>query len=261
LPQDGRFRNRVSGKEVDLRISVLPTVFREKIVSRSLDKTALSSSVEQLGLDEYTLKRFQTAIDAPHGMTLVTGPTGSGKTTTLYTVLQTLNNPDYNIVRCEDPIEYQLPGVNQVAVKSEIGLDFASALRSILRQDPDIVMIGEFRDNETADIAVKAALTGHQVLSTLHTNDAAGAITRLDDMGIEPFLISSSILMTCAQRLVRRVCTNCREEFKPEPEVFARLGIEQGETVFYRGSGCDRCKGRGYLGRLAIIEALTVSEA
>jgi type IV pilus assembly protein PilB len=261
VPQDGRFRIKVMGKEVDLRVSILPTTHGEKIVIRILDKSVLTASIDHMGLDEDTLRKFRRAIDAPHGMILVTGPTGSGKTTTLYSVLQELNNPQYNIVTVEDPIEYELGGINQVAVRNDIGLDFASALRSILRQDPDIVMVGEIRDNETADIAVKAALTGHQVLSTLHTNDAAGAITRLDDMGIEPFLISSSILMTCAQRLVRRICANCREEFQPEPEVFASLGIEQGETVFYRGSGCDRCKGRGYLGRLAIIEALTVSEA
>jgi type II secretion system protein E len=261
LPQDGRFRIKVMGKEVDLRVSVLPTSHGEKIVIRILDKSVLTGSIDQMGIDEETLLKLRKAIDAPHGMILVTGPTGSGKTTTLYSVLQELNNPQYNIVTVEDPIEYELGGVNQVAVRNDIGLDFASALRSILRQDPDIVMVGEIRDNETADIAVKAALTGHQVLSTLHTNDAAGAITRLDDMGIEPFLISSSILMTCAQRLVRRVCANCREEFQPEPEVFTRLGIEQAETVFYRGSGCDRCKGRGYLGRLAIIEALTVTES
>ena len=261
LPQDGRFRIKVMGKEVDLRVSILPTSHGEKIVIRILDKSVLTGSIDQMGIDEETLLKMRKAIDAPHGMILVTGPTGSGKTTTLYSVLQELNNPQYNIVTVEDPIEYELGGVNQVAVRNDIGLDFASALRSILRQDPDIVMVGEIRDNETADIAVKAALTGHQVLSTLHTNDAAGAITRLDDMGIEPFLISSSILMTCAQRLVRRVCANCREEFKPEPEVFTRLGIEQAETVFYRGSGCDRCKGRGYLGRLAIIEALTVTES
>ena len=261
VPQDGRFRIKVMGKEVDLRVSILPTTHGEKIVIRLLDKTVLTGSIDQMGLDEDTLLKFRKAIDAPHGMILVTGPTGSGKTTTLYSVLQELNNPQYNIVTVEDPIEYELIGINQVAVRNDIGLDFASALRSILRQDPDIVMVGEIRDNETADIAVKAALTGHQVLSTLHTNDAAGAITRLDDMGIEPFLISSSILMTCAQRLVRRICANCREEFQPEPEVFASLGIEQAENVFYRGSGCDRCKGRGYLGRLAIIEALPVSEA
>ena len=262
VPQDGRFRVKVMGKEVDLRVSVLPTSHGEKVVIRILDKTALTGSIDQMGLDEETLVKFRKAIDAPHGMILVTGPTGSGKTTTLYSVLQELNNPQYNIVTVEDPIEYELNGVNQVSVRNDIGLDFASALRSILRQDPDIVMVGEIRDNETADIAVKAALTGHQVLSTLHTNDAAGAITRLDDMGIEPFLISSSILMTCAQRLVRRICANCREEFMPEPEIFTRLGVEpKAETVFYRGSGCDRCKGRGYLGRLAIIEALTVTEA
>ena len=261
LPQDGRFRVRVMGKDVDLRISILPTAHGEKIVIRILDKTSLSGGVDQLNMDQDTLEKFRKAIDAPHGMILVTGPTGSGKTTTLYSVLHELNNPQYNIVTVEDPIEYELMGVNQVAVRSDIGLDFSSALRSILRQDPDIVMVGEIRDNETADIAVKAALTGHQVLSTLHTNDAAGAITRLDDMGIEPFLISSSILMTCAQRLVRRVCSNCKEEFKPEPELLERLGLQDREnTVFYRGSGCDRCKGRGYMGRVAIIEALTVTE-
>src|SRR5687767_7055139 len=262
LPQDGRFRIRVSGKEVDLRISILPTVYGEKIVIRLLDKGALSASIDQLGMDEGTLEVFRKAVDAPHGMILVTGPTGSGKTTTLYSVLSELNSPEYNIVTVEDPIEYQLQGINQVAVKADIGLSFADALRSILRQDPDIVMIGEIRDNETADIAVKAALTGHQVLSTLHTNDAAGAITRLDDMGIEPFLISSSILLTCAQRLVRRVCPNCREEFRPETELLQRLGIEDdGGGTFFHGAGCERCKRRGYQGRAAILEVLPVSEA
>jgi len=262
IPQDGRFRIRVLGKEIDLRISILPTAHGEKIVIRILDKASLSGSIEQMGMDADTLAKFKHAIDAPHGMILVTGPTGSGKTTTLYSVLHELNSPEYNIVTVEDPIEYELAGINQVAVRADIGLDFASALRSILRQDPDIVMVGEIRDNETADIAVKAALTGHQVLSTLHTNDAAGAITRLDDMGIEPFLISSSILMTCAQRLVRRVCSNCKEEFVPEPEMVAKLGLaENKEAVFYHGTGCDRCKGRGYLGRAALIEALPVSEA
>ena len=262
VPQDGRFRIRVSGKEVDLRISFLPTVYGEKIVIRILDKGALTGSIDQMGMDEVTLEKFRKAIDAPHGMILVTGPTGSGKTTTLYSVLSELNKPEYNIVTVEDPVEYQLQGINQVAVKADVGLDFSSALRSILRQDPDIVMIGEIRDNETADIAVKAALTGHQVLSTLHTNDAAGAITRLDDMGIEPFLISSSVLLTCAQRLVRRICPNCKEEFMPEPEFFERMNMErvEGET-FFHGSGCDRCKQRGYLGRAAILEVLPVSEA
>ena len=262
VPQDGRFRIRVLGKEIDLRISILPTSHGEKIVIRILDKTSLSTNIDQMGLDPETLSRFRKAIDAPHGMILVTGPTGSGKTTTLYSVLQELNSPQYNIVTVEDPIEYQLVGINQVAVRPDIGLDFASALRSILRQDPDIVMIGEIRDNETADIAVKAALTGHQVLSTLHTNDAASAITRLDDMGIEPFLISSSILMTCAQRLIRRVCTNCREEFVPEPELLEKLAFQETKgAVFFHGTGCDRCKGRGYVGRVALIEALPMSEA
>ena len=262
IPQDGRFRIRVLGKEIDLRISILPTAHGEKIVIRILDKSALSGSIDQMGMDADTLSKFKKAIDAPHGMILVTGPTGSGKTTTLYSVLHELNSPQYNIVTVEDPIEYELAGINQVAVRADIGLDFASALRSILRQDPDIVMVGEIRDNETADIAVKAALTGHQVLSTLHTNDAAGAITRLDDMGIEPFLISSSILMTCAQRLVRRICSNCKEQFVSEPEIVQKLGLtENKEAVFYHGTGCDRCKGRGYLGRAALIEALPVSEA
>ena len=262
LPQDGRFRIRIAGKEIDLRISFLPTIYGEKIVIRLLDKSALSGSVSTLGLDERTLGIFKKAIDAPHGMILLTGPTGSGKTTTLYSVLQELNNPEYNIVTVEDPVEYQLVGINQVAVRSEIGLTFAGALRSILRQDPDIVMIGEIRDQETADIAVKAALTGHQVLSTLHTNDAAGAISRLDDMGIEPFLIASSVLLTCAQRLVRRVCPNCKEEFMPEPDVFEKLEIPEliGET-FYRGAGCERCKGRGYSGRAAILEILPITES
>ncbi len=260
LPQDGRFRIRVSGKEIDLRVSVLPTIHGEKIVIRILDKGALSGSIETLGMDQYTTDIFRKAVDAPHGMILVTGPTGSGKTTTLYSVLGELNNPEYNIVTVEDPVEYQLLGINQVAVRSDIGLGFSDALRSILRQDPDIVMIGEIRDNETADIAVKAALTGHQVLSTLHTNDAAGAITRLDDMGIEPFLISSSCILTCAQRLVRRICPNCKEEMTPDPVVMEALGIEDTSTVFYHGAGCDRCKRRGYLGRAAVIEVLPVSE-
>ncbi len=262
LPQDGRFRIQVSGKEIDLRISILPTVHGEKIVIRILDKSTLSGSIDQLGLDEATFKVFKSAIDAPHGMILLTGPTGSGKTTTLYSALQELNSPEYNIVTVEDPVEYQLVGVNQVAVRTEVGLTFAAALRSILRQDPDIVMIGEIRDQETADIAVKAALTGHQVLSTLHTNDAAGAISRLDDMGIEPFLIASSLLLTCAQRLVRRICPNCKEEFVPEDEVFLKLGFDDliGET-FYRGAGCDRCKQRGYAGRAALLEVLPVTES
>ncbi len=262
LPQDGRTRIKIAGKDIDLRVSMLPTVNGEKIVIRLLDKGTLGGSIEQMGMDEETLYKFRKAVDAPHGMILVTGPTGSGKTTTLYTVLKELNQPHYNLVTVEDPVEYQLLGINQVAVKTEVGLTFAAALRSILRQDPDIVMIGEIRDNETADIAVKAALTGHQVLSTLHTNDAAGAISRMDDMGIEPFLISSSVLLTCAQRLVRRICNNCKEEFVPEPEIFDKLSIEIPDgAVFYHGAGCDRCGGRGFSGRAAVLEVLPVSEA
>ncbi|MSR65338.1 MAG: type II secretion system protein GspE [Verrucomicrobiae bacterium] len=263
LPQDGRFRIKIAGREIDLRVSILPTVYGEKIVMRVLDKGCLASSLDSLGMDEHTLGKFRDAIDQPHGMILVTGPTGSGKTTTLYSVLQELNSPEYNIVTVEDPVEYQLMGINQVQVKPEIGLTFAGGLRSILRQDPDIVMIGEIRDNETADIAVKAALTGHQVLSTLHTNDAAGAIARLVDMGIEPFLVASSILMTCAQRLVRRICPNCKEPVVAPKALLERLAIkpEPGEKVeFFRGRGCERCKKTGFLGRAAIIEALRVSE-
>jgi type IV pilus assembly protein PilB len=240
----------------------LPTAFGESVVLRVLDRSTVNLDLEMLGMPDYIRDYIIDVINRPNGIFITTGPTGSGKTTTLYSVLQELNSPQYNIVTVEDPIEYELSGINQVSVRNDIGLDFASALRSILRQDPDIVMVGEIRDNETADIAVKAALTGHQVLSTLHTNDAAGAITRLDDMGIEPFLISSSVIMACAQRLVRRICSNCREEFVPEPEMFERLGMAVPEgATFFHGSGCDRCKHRGYLGRVAIIEALPVSEA
>jgi type IV pilus assembly protein PilB len=199
LPQDGRMRVKVSGKDYDLRVSALPTVHGEKLVLRVLDKSNLSASIDKLGLDESTFKQFKSAIDAPHGLILVTGPTGSGKTTTLYSALNELNNPTWNIVTVEDPVEFQIPGINQVPTKKEIGLTFANALRSILRQDPDIIMIGEIRDTETAEIAIEAALTGHQVLSTMHCNDAPGAIARLDDMGIAPFLISSSVIFCRAR--------------------------------------------------------------
>ncbi|HOB31758.1 MAG TPA: ATPase, T2SS/T4P/T4SS family, partial [Verrucomicrobiota bacterium] len=209
LPQDGRMRVRVSGKDYDLRVSIMPTVHGEKIVLRVLDKSNLSASLDKLGLDPDTFQQVKAAVDAPHGLLLVTGPTGSGKTTTLYSALNELNNPIYNIITVEDPVEFQIPGINQVPVKKEIGLTFANALRSILRQDPDIIMIGEIRDTETAEIAIEAALTGHQVLSTMHCNDAPGAIARLDDMGIAPFLISSSVILSCAQRLMRRICSHC----------------------------------------------------
>jgi len=263
LPQDGRMRVKVSGKDYDLRVSVLPTVHGEKIVLRVLDKSSLSASVDKLGLDPDTFKQFKAAIDAPHGLILVTGPTGSGKTTTLYSALNELNNPIYNIVTVEDPVEYQIPGINQVPTKKEIGLTFANALRSILRQDPDIIMIGEIRDTETAEIAIEAALTGHQVLSTLHCNDAPGAIARLDDMGIAPFLISSSVILACAQRLMRRICSHCREPVTYPPKMYEDLGIDPamfGGVQLYRGRGCDRCKNSGYAGRFAIIEAMTVSD-
>jgi type IV pilus assembly protein PilB len=263
LPQDGRMRVKVSGKDYDLRVSVLPTVFGEKIVLRVLDKSNLSASIDKLGMDAVTFRQFKAAIDAPHGLILVTGPTGSGKTTTLYSALNELNNPTWNIVTVEDPVEFQIPGINQVPTKKEIGLTFASALRSILRQDPDIVMIGEIRDTETAEIAIEAALTGHQVLSTMHCNDAPGAIARLDDMGIAPFLISSSLILSCAQRLMRRICSHCKEPVTYPARMFEDLGIDP--TMFegvqlYRGRGCDRCKNSGYAGRLAIIEVMTISD-
>jgi type IV pilus assembly protein PilB len=214
-------------------------------------------------MDKDTFRRFKSAVDAPHGLLLVTGPTGSGKTTTLYSALNELNNPDYNIVTVEDPVEFQIPGINQVPVKKEIGLTFAAALRSILRQDPDIVMIGEIRDEETAEIAVEAALTGHQVLSTMHCNDAPGAISRLDDMGIAPFLISSSVILACAQRLMRRICSVCKEPVTYPTKMFDDLGIDSSlfaGVTLYRGRGCDRCKNSGYAGRAAIIEVMTVSD-
>jgi len=263
LPQDGRMRVRVSGKDFDLRVSVMPTVHGEKVVLRVLDKTNLSASIDKLGLDPETFKRFKGAIDAPHGLILVTGPTGSGKTTTLYSALNELNNPIYNIITVEDPVEFQIPGINQVPTKKEIGLTFANALRSILRQDPDIIMIGEIRDTETAEIAIEAALTGHQVLSTMHCNDAPGAIARLDDMGIAPFLISSSVILSCAQRLMRRICSHCREPVTYPPKMFEDLGIDPATfsgVQLYRGRGCERCKNSGYAGRMAIIEAMTITD-
>ncbi|MEY4385820.1 MAG: hypothetical protein RLY20_1103 [Verrucomicrobiota bacterium] len=263
LPQDGRMRVLVAGKDYDLRVSILPTVHGEKIVLRVLDKSNLSASLDKLGLDADTFQQVKQAVDAPHGLILVTGPTGSGKTTTLYSALNELNNPVFNIVTVEDPVEFQVPGINQVPVKKEIGLTFANALRSILRQDPDIVMIGEIRDTETAEIAIEAALTGHQVLSTMHCNDAPGAIARLDEMGIAPFLISSSVILSCAQRLMRRICSHCKEPVNYPAKMYSDLNIDpslfDGVTL-YRGRGCERCKNSGYAGRIAIIEAMTVSD-
>jgi type IV pilus assembly protein PilB len=263
LPQDGRMRVRVGGRDVDLRVSFLPTVHGEKCVLRVLDKSNLSASMDKLGIDAETFIRFKQAVDAPHGLILVTGPTGSGKTTTLYSALNELNGPQFNIVTVEDPVEFQLPGVNQVPVKKEIGLTFANALRSILRQDPDIIMIGEIRDTETAEIAVESALTGHQVLSTMHCNDAPGAISRLDDMEIAPFLISSAVILACAQRLMRKICPSCKEGVTYPDKMFADLGIDPQDfhgVLLQRGRGCERCKNSGYSGRLAIIEAMTMSD-
>jgi type IV pilus assembly protein PilB len=264
LPQDGRMRMRVGGRDIDLRVSFLPVVHGEKCVLRVLDKSNLSASMDKLGLDEDSFRRMKSAVDSPHGLILVTGPTGSGKTTTLYSCLNELNCPDYNIVTCEDPVEFQIAGINQVPIRKEIGLTFAAALRSILRQDPDIVMIGEIRDEETCEIAVEAALTGHQVLSTMHCNDAPGAITRMDDMGIAPFLISSSVILSCAQRLVRRICSVCKEEVEYPPKMWQDLDIDPKTfegVKLVRGRGCERCKNTGYAGRAAVIEILTMSDA
>lgn len=263
LPQDGRMRVKVGGRDFDLRVSFLPTVHGEKCVLRILDKSNLSASMDKIGLDADTYRRFRAAVDAPHGLLLVTGPTGSGKTTTLYSALNELNNPEYNIVTVEDPVEFQVPGINQVPVRKEIGLSFGNALRSILRQDPDIVMIGEIRDTETAEIAVEAALTGHQVLSTMHCNDAAGAVARLDDMGVAPFLISSSVILACAQRLVRKICPACKDAVSYPAGMYLDLKIASdyfdGVTL-QRGRGCERCNNTGYAGRTAILEAMTVTD-
>ncbi len=263
LPQDGRMRVKVNGRDYDMRVSFMPTVHGEKVVMRVLDKSNLSASMDKLGMDPDSFRRLASAVAAPHGLLLVTGPTGSGKTTTLYSALNELNCTDYNIITVEDPVEFQVPGINQVPVRKEIGLTFANALRSILRQDPDIVMIGEIRDTETAEIAIEAALTGHQVLSTMHCNDASGAIARLDDMGIAPFLISSSLLLACAQRLVRRICLGCKEPVTYPQQMYRDLGIPPGffdGSQIFRGRGCERCNNTGYSGRMAVIEALTMSD-
>jgi len=263
VPQDGRFKIKALGKEVDIRVSYLPTVHGEKIVMRILDKTALAPSLEALGLDPKPFEDLKFAIGKPHGMLLVTGPTGSGKTTTLYSALQEVNNEDVNIITVEDPVEYQLGGINQVQTRAEVGLTFAAGLRSILRQDPDIVMIGEIRDGETASIAVQAALTGHLVLSTLHTNDAAGAIARMAYMGIEPFMLSSSLVMTQAQRLYRKLCPFCKKEIELPVETLRHNHLKpelfEGST-FFTATGCPKCGGVGYKGRGALMEILLLDD-
>jgi len=259
LPQDGRFKIRFSHKEVDFRVSALPTGFGQKLVLRILDKSTLSPGLDSLGFSSDALGLFKEAIAKPYGMILVTGPTGSGKSTTLYSVLNQLNTPERNIITVEDPVEYQIEGITQVQVKSEIGLDFASGLRSILRQSPDVILIGEIRDAETADIAIKAALTGQLVMSTLHTNSAAQAITRLVDMGLEPFLVASSLIMSSAQRLIRRICSHCKEPSKPDAALLKSLNLSS-EIQFYRGKGCEFCNNTGFYGRSGLLEILMIDD-
>ncbi len=266
LPQDGRIKLRLGrGRNMEYRVSVIPTIFGEKVVMRLLDKSSLQLDLTKLGFEEEQLKAFKDSIHKPYGMVLTTGPTGSGKTTTLYSGLMDLNRLDVNISTAEDPVEYSLPGVNQVHIHEEIGLSFATCLRSFLRQDPDIILVGEIRDYETAEIAVKAALTGHLVLSTLHTNDAPSSISRLLNMGVEPFLVTASLNSVVAQRLMRKVCAACREEVKVPPQVLIDLGVPQREVAEYKlykgkGDGCKTCLGTGYKGRIAVYEVMLLTE-
>jgi type IV pilus assembly protein PilB len=256
-PQDGRIRVKDRERTIDIRVSTLPTDFGEKVVLRILDKSSLELDLSKLGFEESDLSKFRKTVRLPYGMILVTGPTGSGKTTTLYAALNEINRPEINITTIEDPIEYNLSGINQTHVRSEIGLTFAASLRSILRQDPNVIMVGEIRDSETAEIAIRAALTGHLVFSTLHTNDAASAITRLIDMGVEPFLVGSSLRMILAQRLLRKLCDNCKKIVSPTPDQDEELSISQNES-FYGPSGCSHCNNTGYSGRTAIYEVLPI---
>ena len=261
LPQDGRIRVTVPGRRVDIRVSTIPTVHGESIVMRLLDRSSVFLALEKLGFAPGTLRHFESLIKRPHGIVLVTGPTGSGKTTTLYGALDKINLPDRKIITVEDPVEYQLKGVNQIPVKPKIGLTFATGLRHIVRQDPDVILIGEIRDLETAEIAIQAALTGHLVFSTLHTNDAPGAITRLQDMGVEAYLVASVLEGVLAQRLVRRICTACRVPDTPSAADLEALGIEgAADRQLYRGRGCDECRGTGYRGRTGIYELFPITE-
>lgn len=261
VPQDGRFKIKVVNKEVDFRVSLLPTTFGQKIVMRVLDKGKLSVGLEGLGFTRKAMEVLEESIRKPFGMILVTGPTGSGKSTTLYSLITILNTIERNIITIEDPVEYLVEGLTQIQAQADIGLTFAEGLRSVLRQSPDIVMVGEIRDNETADIAIKASLTGQLVLSTLHTNDAAGALTRLIDMGVEPFLVASSLVMVSAQRLCRKICDHCKEEVEIPKETLDGIvrAIKEG-TKFYHGKGCDHCRGTGYSGRMGITEILEVDD-
>jgi type IV pilus assembly protein PilB len=261
IPLDGRFKVKFEGKEIDFRVSSLPTTFGQKFVLRVLDKGNLSIGLDKLGFSAEPLRIFKEAITKPFGMLLVTGPTGSGKSTTLYSVLTQLNTPERNIITIEDPVEYQLDGITQIQVKPDIKLDFATALRSVLRQSPDVIMVGEIRDAETADIAVKASLTGQLFLSTLHTNDSLSSITRIIDMGVEPFLVASSLVMVCAQRLARRMCPNCKTPIKVAEEYLKEIGFPPGEkVVFYKSEGCKHCNNTGFYGRIAILEAVLLDD-
>ena len=260
IPQDGRMKVKVKNREADIRVSTLPTVFGEKVVMRILDKTSIVFDLDLLGFEEEQKEIFERAISKPYGMILITGPTGSGKTTTLYSALKRLNKPEVNIMTVEDPVEYNFEGINQVNVNETVGLTFASALRAFLRQDPDIILVGEIRDQETADIAIKAALTGHLVFSTLHTNNAPATVTRLIDMGVEPFLVSSSLILVVAQRLVRRICQHCKEEITPDPEILRALNITDTNAKFYRGKGCPNCRKTGYKGRIAVYEMMEITD-
>jgi type IV pilus assembly protein PilB len=262
LPQDGRMKVKYKGREVDFRVSTLPTLFGEKVVMRLLDRSNLKLDLSKLGFAPKALADFEAAIRAPYGMLLVTGPTGSGKTTTLYSALDRLNQPETNIMTAEDPVEFNIRGINQVQIREGIGLNFAAALRSFLRQDPDVIMVGEIRDHETAEIAVKAALTGHLVLSTLHTNDAPSAVTRLLNMGIEPFLVASSVISILAQRLLRRICVHCKSPVTVQPHALVDVGLtpeEAASITCYKGVGCEACSGTGYKGRIAIYEVMVLS--
>ncbi|MDH5526913.1 MAG: type II secretion system ATPase GspE [Nitrospirota bacterium] len=260
LPQDGRIGLRMAGRDIDVRVSSIPTVHGERLVLRMLEKGAMNLELRTQGFSDAQLQTMNQILALPHGVVLVTGPTGAGKTTTLYGAISQINSPDRNILTIEDPIEYQLKGIGQVQVNPKIDLTFASGLRSILRQDPDVILVGEIRDGETAEITVQAALTGHLVFSTLHTNDAASAITRLVDMGVEPFLISSSVSAILAQRLVRRICPECRTAYQPTQAEAARLGLTDGQHTFYHGTGCGECARTGYRGRLGLYEILVMDE-
>jgi type IV pilus assembly protein PilB len=264
IPQDGRIELRIAGKPIDLRISTLPTRYGESVVLRVLDRSVVELDMDKIGMDESTLKRVRELIHRPNGILIVTGPTGSGKTTTLYSGLKEINTVGEKLLTAEDPVEYDLDGIMQLGIREGVGMTFAKALRAFLRQDPDRIMVGEIRDLETASMAIQASLTGHLVLSTLHTNDAAGGITRLIDMGVEPFLISSTLIGVLAQRLIRRICPNCKAEYEPDNRELELLELDReeiGDRKFYYGKGCANCNNTGYKGRIGIFELLRISPA